>query len=145
MPYLSVDGMLWLHSDWFLILQGTLANPKTPFIIFGAIPVLTLNISVICCCRIRRCKVVELSFLSSSSEDESKHLYITRKALSWSLLMWTFNFCLWNIQTTVKNEEWQIVEEFIISLPCSKFIDDASLYQTLFFDLHFYIKIQNVL
>ena len=95
MPYLSVHGMVRLHLDWILRLYGTSVNSKTPFINSRAIPVLTFNISVISFCRFRWCKVVELSLLSSSSTDESKFLYTTRKALSWSLLIRAFSFRLW--------------------------------------------------
>ena len=82
MPYFSVHGMLWLYLDRFLRLSGTSANSKTHFINSGAIPVLTLNISVTSFCRFCWCKVAELSLRSSYSKDESKSLYTTRKALS---------------------------------------------------------------
>ena len=130
-----------LFSAWYamatfrLIPQiiGTSTNSKTSFINSGAIPALTLNISVISFCRFRWCKVVELSLLSSSSKDESKSLYTTRKALSWSLLMQVFSFRLWKNFTTGQYEKWQITKEFIIGLLCSKFIDDASLDRAFIF------------
>ena len=104
MPYLSAHGMLRLNLDWFLRLWGTSVNSKRPFINSGAMSVLTLNTSVISSCRYRWCKVVELSLLSSSPKDELKSLYITRKALPWSLLMRLSSFWRWNIHTTGQYE-----------------------------------------
>ena len=106
---------------------------KNPFSLSGAIPILILKISVIRFCRYRWCKVVELSLLSSTWKDESKSLYTTRKALSWSLLMRAFSFQLWNIHATGQYEKWQITKELFISLLCLKFIDDASLDKALIF------------
>ena len=130
MRYISVHGMLQLHLDWFR-LWGTSLNSKTPFTNSGAIPVLTLNISVISSCRFRWCKVVELSLLSSASKNESKSLYTTCKALSWSLLMRAFSLRLWQY------EKWQITKEF-------SFAQNSLMMQVLtkhwFFDLLLYQK-----
>ena len=46
-PYLTVHGMLLLQLDWFLRLYGRSAISKTPFISYGAIPVLTLSESLV--------------------------------------------------------------------------------------------------
>ena len=140
-PYLSVHGMLRLQLDWFVRISGTSANSKTLFINSGDIPVLTLNILVISFCRFLCCRVVELSLLSSSSKDESKLLYTTRKTLSWSLLMRAFSFGLWKIHLIGQYEKWQITKEFIVSLLCSKFIGDGSLDRALTFWLAFLHKV----
>ena len=92
-----------------------------------------MNLWVISFCRFCWYKVVGLSFLSISSKDESKSLYTTLKALSWSLLMRAFSFRLWNIYIIGQYEKWQITKEFIISFLCSKFINDASLGRALIF------------
>ena len=85
MLHLSVPNMLQLHSDWFLRLYCTPGNSKKLFISSGAILALISKFSVISFYRFRRCKVVELSLLWSSSKDESKSLYTTRKTLSWNI------------------------------------------------------------
>ena len=54
--------------------------------------------------------------------------------------MRAFSFRLWNIQSTGQYEKWQITKEFIISLLCSKFIDDASLDRAFIFWLAFLHK-----
>ena len=78
--------------------------------------------------------------------EKLKSLYTTCKALSWSLLMRAFSFRLWNIHVTVQYEKSQITKELIISLLCSKFIDDASLDRALIFWFAFlYKEIQYVL
>lgn len=118
---------------------------KNPFSLSGAIPILILKISVIRFCRYRWCKVVELSLLNSSSKDESNYLNTTSKALSSRLLMRTFSFRPWNIHTTRKFEKWQITKALILSLYCSKLIDDTSLDKASIFWLSFYTEIQGVL
>ena len=76
----------------------------------------------------------EMSLLSRSLKDKSKSLYTTCKALSWSLLMRTFSFRLWNIHTTGQYEKRQITKGFIISP------DDVSLGRALIFVTCFFAQ-----
>ena len=94
--HFPVHSMLRLHLDWFYRLKGISANSKTPFINSGAIPVLTLNISVINSSRFCWCNIVEVSLSSSSSNCELKSPYTTRRSLSWNLLI-PFNWTIWKM------------------------------------------------
>ena len=132
---LLLFGILRLHLDRFLRLWGISTYSKTFFINSGAISDLTLNISVISLCRLRRCTLVQLTILSSSSKDESKSPFADLKSgksgIYFLVVKQPHKLTIRKVANCVRIQ---------YKSPLLKFVDDASQDKALIFWLDFLHK-----